>query len=165
MAFRLMRRLGLGFKGSLGRGAHVVALIVVSALITPAAEAQSDRSITVDNGVLDRLGPPPPAGKATTPRSAKPPAKTAIQLIPPKSRSASAAPKPPAKGSDQSSTPSKPAVTALTPAASSATAAVSAPPKPPVAPSEPAGAAAAPPAVAAAAPPPSMRVAPTAPAG
>jgi len=93
----------------------VVALIGLSALLVSQAEAQaigggqSGAAVTVDNSVLEQLGPPPVA---------KAPGKTApsIHLIPPKSRLANAAPKSSRKTSHQKATiraPTKPAVAAL----------------------------------------------------
>lgn len=196
MAIRVLRRLGLGFEWSLGRRANVVALIAVSAFAISPAEAQvtvgnrSGSSVTVDNGVLEGLGPPP-AGKVTPPRAAKKaPAKTAIHLVPPKSRVARAAPTQSGKADHREATSNastKPSVAALAPPvaapalqrpASSDTPAVAKPQQstrggvPGPAPSEPAPATPspvtpAPPAaatVASAAAMPSMRVSPTPPA-
>jgi outer membrane protein OmpA-like peptidoglycan-associated protein len=125
MAFRLRQSLKLGCKRRLGGHGSAIALIALSALLASPAHAQGS-AVTVDNNVLDRLGPSPTlpsksSGHKTTP--AKTPAKTAsshdqIHLIPPKSRQASAAlaaPSHPALTHQQAavSASPKPAVAAL----------------------------------------------------
>jgi outer membrane protein OmpA-like peptidoglycan-associated protein len=64
MAFRLPRRLHLGRMQSFGRRGNVVALAGLGALLISSAHAQviigghGGPSVSVDNSVLDRLGPP-----------------------------------------------------------------------------------------------------------
>jgi outer membrane protein OmpA-like peptidoglycan-associated protein len=171
MAFRVPRRPKLGFKQPFDRRGNVVALVVLSALFVSQAEAQAIRSsqgggaaVTVDNSVLDQLGPS---------RTAKTPAKTpsSVHLIPPKSSLATATPTSSSKTSHQRATTGEPAVAALTPPAPEPT------PKQPASsdaatpPSKPAVTATAPPPLASApgitarAPvPPSTAVPPTTPA-
>ena len=64
MVFRLPRRLKLGCERPFGRGGNLVALAGLGALLASAAQAQviiggrSGPAVSVDNGVLERLGPP-----------------------------------------------------------------------------------------------------------
>lgn len=64
MAFCLPRRLKLGSKQHFGRRANMVAIAGLSALLVSSAQAQviigghSGPAVSVDNSVLDRLGPP-----------------------------------------------------------------------------------------------------------
>jgi len=150
MAFCLRRRLKRGSKRALGRHANVIALMGLSAaLISPAAgqtvSGHSGPEVTVDQNVLERLGPP---------AAAKAPAKKGssrdqtVHLIPPKSRVATTAPSPSSKTSQPTShepapasTPGKPGVAALaSPAPTPA-------PKQPASGAAPASAAATPPTV------------------
>lgn len=112
MALRLPRRPKLGFRQVFGRWGNVIALIGLSALLVSTAKAQavsdgrSGAAVTVDNSVLEQLGP------------ARAPAKTtsSIHLIPRKSSRAAAAPTSSSKASHQKATisaPTTPAVAAL----------------------------------------------------
>ncbi len=64
MALRFPRRLGLGFEQWLGRCGKLIALAGLGVVLIPAAEAQiiigghAGPAVTVDNSVLERLGPP-----------------------------------------------------------------------------------------------------------
>lgn len=64
MAFRLPRRLKLGCERPFGRGGNLVALAGLGALFASAAQAQviigghGGPAVSVDNSVLERLGPP-----------------------------------------------------------------------------------------------------------
>lgn len=143
MAFRLPRRLKLGCKFD-GRCWSAIALIGISTAFVSPATAQTSSgghkspAVTVDDNVLDRLGPPPTGSQQRNSGAIKPhatahsrttghktavvkaPAKTAssphetIHLIPPKSRLASAAPRWPGKASHPAISHQQVAVSAAT---------------------------------------------------
>ena len=64
MAFRLPRRLDLGCKRPFGRRGNLIALAGLSAVLVSPAQAQviigghNGPAVSVDNSVLERLGPP-----------------------------------------------------------------------------------------------------------